>query len=80
MTLAVLAASPALAAPTMFKGATIHPVSGPPIENGVMVIEDGKIVAVGTDVSVPSGADVVDVSGKHLYPGFVSASSILGLT
>ena len=71
---------PTLAAPTVFKGATIHPVSGAPIENGVMIVDGGKIVAVGADVPIPAGAEIVDVSAKHLYPGFVSANSILGLT
>jgi imidazolonepropionase-like amidohydrolase len=80
LSLAALAALPAFAAPTAFKGATIHPVSGPPVEGGVMVIDGGKIVALGADVAVPAGADVVDLSGKHVYPGLVSARSVLGLT
>ena len=80
LTVAALAALPALAAPTAFKGATIHPVSGPSIENGVMVVDGDRIVAVGADVAIPTGAEIVDVSGKHLYPGFVAALSTLGLT
>ncbi len=80
LAIAMLATVPAVAAPTVFKGATIHPVSGPPIENGVMVVDGDKIVAVGADVPIPAGAEIVDVSGKHLYPGFVSARSTLGLT
>lgn len=74
---ALLLTAPAFAA-TAFKGATIHPVSGPPIENGVLVVDGGKIVAVGTEV--PDGAEVVDVSGKHLYPGFIETMAHLGLT
>ncbi len=76
----VVTGLPAVAAPTAFKGATIHPVSGSPIENGVLVIDNGKIVAVGANVAIPAGSEIVDVTGKHLYPGFVSANSILGLT
>jgi imidazolonepropionase-like amidohydrolase len=79
LAIAVLATLPALAASTAFKGATIHPVSGPPIENGVMLLDGSKIVAVGADVTIPAGAEIIDVSGKHLYPGFVSANSVLGL-
>ncbi len=79
-TVAVLAGLPAFAESTAFKGATIHTVGGAPIENGVMVVDNGKIVAVGSDVEIPAGAQVVDLSGKHVYPGFVSALSILGLT
>ena len=80
LAMAALATLPSLAAPTAFKGATIHPVSGPPIENGVMLLDGNKIVAVGADVAIPPGAEIVDVAGKHLYPGFVSARSTLGLT
>ncbi len=76
----ILAWVPASAASTALQGATIHPVSGTPIENGVLVLDGNKIVAVGADVAIPVGADVIDVSGKHVYPGFVSANSILGLT
>lgn len=78
--LALVLAAPLVAETTAFRGATIHPVSGPTIENGVMVVEDGKITAVGDAVAVPAGAQVVDLAGKHVYPGFVSARSILGLT
>jgi imidazolonepropionase-like amidohydrolase len=80
LTIGVLATLPVLAGSTAFKGATIHPVSGPSIENGVMLVDGSKITAVGAGVAIPAGAEIVDVSGKHLYPGFVSANSILGLT
>ena len=80
LAVAVLAALPSLAASTAFKGATIHPVSGPAIENGVMLLDGDKIVAVGADVAIPAGAEIIDITGKHLYPGFVSANSVLGLT
>ena len=63
-----------------FTGATVHTVSGPVIENGTVVVVDGKITAVGANVSTPEGARVVGCSGKHLYPGFIAAQSALGLT
>jgi imidazolonepropionase-like amidohydrolase len=44
-------------------GGTVHPVSGPDIPKGTVVISDGKIAAVGANVPVPAGAKVVDVSG-----------------
>ena len=62
------------------RGATIHPVSGPAIASGTIVFDRGKITAVGVDAPVPTDAEVIDVTGKHVYPGFISANSALGLT
>jgi imidazolonepropionase-like amidohydrolase len=61
-----------------FTGATIMPVSGPPIESGVLVIEDDKISAVGSNVRVPRNAEVIDVSGLVIMPGFVDTHSHIG--
>jgi len=60
-------------------GATIHPISGPVIEKGTVVILEDKILTVGPDATVPPGAGVIDGSGLHVYPGLIDASSILGL-
>ena len=65
--------------PTAFTNARIHTVSGKTIENGTLVIKNGKIEAVGSDVVVPAGAKVVDASGKTIMPGLVSAWSSAGL-
>lgn len=62
------------------RGATIHPVSGPEIASGVIVFENGKITAVAADAPIPAGAEIIDVTGKHIYPGLISANSVLGLT
>jgi len=62
-------------------GGTVHPVTSAPIENGVVVLSDGRISAVGgPGTTIPNGAERVDVSGKHVYPGLISANSVLGLT
>ncbi len=61
-------------------GGTVHPVSGPEIENGTVVVRDGKIEAVGAGLAVPAGARVVLCAGKHVYPGMISANTVLGLT
>jgi hypothetical protein len=61
-------------------GGTVHTVTGPTIENATVVIVDGKIAAVGADVRVPAGAEVVSVAGKQVYPGFVAPYTVLGLT
>ncbi|HJS48323.1 MAG TPA: amidohydrolase family protein, partial [Gemmatimonadales bacterium] len=62
------------------RGARILPVAGPPIERGVLVAQGGKIVAVGAEgaVAVPSGAEVVDATGKVLVPGLVDTHSHVG--
>ena len=60
-------------------GGTVHPVSGPDIPRGTVVIADGRISAVGANVTPPAGAKVVDVSGKHVYPSLVPAATNLGL-
>jgi hypothetical protein len=61
------------------KGGRILPVSGPPIDNGVIVINKGKIEAVGRDVAIPAGAKVIDATGKVIVPGFVEAHSNRGM-
>jgi imidazolonepropionase-like amidohydrolase len=59
--------------------ARIHPVSGPVIPRGTIVIRGNTIQAVGANVNVPSGARVVDVKGANVYPGFIDAETNLGL-
>ncbi len=81
---ALLAAAPAAAARAevvAWVGATVHPVSGPAIDNGVVVADGGRITAVGAagQVAVPAGARQVRCAGKHLYPGFIDPNSRLGL-
>ncbi len=78
--LALLPVSGAFAATTAYVGATVHPVSSPAIESATILVEDGKIVAVGTEVEIPADAVSFDMTGVHLYPGFVHPLSVLGLT
>ena len=71
-------AAPAAAETVAITGGKVYTVSGPPIENGTVVIRDGKIAAVGTGVAVPAGARVVDAAGKWVTPGlFDSAINVL---
>jgi imidazolonepropionase-like amidohydrolase len=81
-------ASPALIPPLVaplsaqavaITGATIHPVSGPRIEHGTIVVRDGRIVAVGADVAVPAGATRIDAAGKVVTPGLIHSSTDLGI-
>ena len=61
-----------------FRGARIIPVSGPEIPSGTIVVRDGKILAVGANVAVPAGAQVVDATGKVIMPGLVDTHSHIG--
>lgn len=61
------------------RNAHIVPVSGPDIDNGTVVIRDGKIEAVGTTVNVPAGAQIVEGRGLWIYPGMIDAGTSLGL-
>lgn len=61
-------------------GGKVYPVSGPVIEGGTVLLRDGKIVAVGRDVSIPADAQRVDATGKVVTPGLVNAATELGLS
>lgn len=79
----LMVAFPLLAAAqqvTVFKGAKIIPINSEPIEQGILIIEDKKIKAVGTadEVDVPDDAKVIDVSGKVIMPGLVDSHSHIG--
>jgi Amidohydrolase family len=60
--------------------ARIVPVSSPPIESGSVVIARGLIQAVGTNVSIPPEAWVIDGKGLTVYPGLIDAGTDLGLS
>ena len=60
-------------------GARVYPVSSAPIENGTVLIRDGKIIAVGANVAIPADARRVDATGKWVTPGLVNSSTRLGL-
>jgi len=61
------------------QGGTVYPVSGPRIENGTVLIKDGQILQVGTGVTVPADATVIDAKGKWVTPGLFHAWTDLGL-
>lgn len=60
-------------------GGTVHTLAGETFV-GTVVIEGGRIGAVGPEVRIPRGAQVVDAAGRHVYPGMFDAVSRLGLT
>ena len=59
--------------------ARIVTVSGAVIENGTVVISNGKITAVGANVSIPGGAERINGAGLSVYPGMIDAGTNLGL-
>ncbi|HET7273630.1 MAG TPA: amidohydrolase family protein [Longimicrobiaceae bacterium] len=67
--------------PLALVGATVHTVSGPEIPNGVVVLQDGLISAVGpaSSVTIPAGARTIDLTGQHLYPGMIDPLTQIGM-
>jgi imidazolonepropionase-like amidohydrolase len=61
-------------------GGTLHPVSGPAIPNGTLVIRQGLVEAAGANVKLPADATIIDVTGAHVYPGLIDAQTSLGFT
>lgn len=68
--------------PVAFTGARVLPIAGSPIDDGVVVVQHGKILAVGPTgrVTIPAEAEVRDVRGKVLMPGLVDSHSHIGGT
>ncbi|MCC7124680.1 MAG: amidohydrolase family protein [Acidobacteria bacterium] len=76
--MAALAAQPSTQAPavTAIRGGTVFTITRGVIQNGVVVLRDGKIAAVGgADTAVPAGADVIDATGRFVTPGLIDAHS-----
>jgi len=74
--------APAQKKPVMLVGGTIHTGTGDVIENGTLVFVAGKITAIGksTDIKIDkSGYDVIDVTGKQIYPGLIFPNTSVGL-
>jgi imidazolonepropionase-like amidohydrolase len=73
------AAAPSAAQTIAITGGRVFPVSAPPIDNGTVLIVDGRIASVGQVVAIPDGATRVDATGKWVTPGLVNAATSLGL-
>jgi imidazolonepropionase-like amidohydrolase len=64
---------------TAIRGAKIIPVVGEDLDGGTILIKDGKIEAIGRDIPIPAGADIVEAKGWCAYPGMIDSYSFLGL-
>jgi len=76
----LLAAAGASARDLALKGGTVLTISGGVIENGIVLIRDGKIADVGRDVRIPPGVRVIDVGGAFVMPGIIDSHSHIALT
>jgi imidazolonepropionase-like amidohydrolase len=63
-----------------FTNATVHPGRSGTMNDAMVIIDGDRVLDLGDDVSPPPGARIVDCTGKHIYPGLVSAHTVLGLT
>src|SRR6059058_954585 len=63
---------------TLIRNATIMTAAGPSIQNGSVLLLDGKIAAVGTSVTAPADAVVIDGTGKYVTPGIIDVHSHIG--
>jgi hypothetical protein len=82
----VMAQSPVVApeqkSPVMLTGGTIHTGTGEIIENGTLIFKDGKITSVGKSSEVKvdkEGYEIIDVTGKQVYPGLIFPNTSIGL-
>ncbi|CAN5507943.1 amidohydrolase [soil metagenome] len=65
--------------PTLIRNATILTAAGPAIQAGSILLQDGKIAAVGADVAAPPGAFEIDAAGRWITPGIIDTHSHLGV-
>ena len=64
----------------LYKCAMIHTADQPSIRNGQMLVRDGRILKVGTEINPPPGTLKRDLGKLHLYPGLIAPATSLGLT
>src|ERR1700730_4794534 len=65
--------------PILITNGTVHVGNGQVLENASVLIKDGKISAVGSNLSAPAGTQIINAQGKHVYPGLILAETNLGL-
>ena len=66
--------------PVALINAVLHTVSGPVIEAGTLVFDNGRITELGPRLQPPANAVVIDLQGRHVFPSMIESHSQLGLT
>ena len=64
----------------LIRGATVHPVASADIDNGSVLVRDGKIVGVGRNLTAPKGIKIIEGKGLHVYPGMIDSGTQIGLS
>jgi imidazolonepropionase-like amidohydrolase len=64
----------------LLRGATIHTMAGKDIQNGSILVKDGKIAGVGQNLAAPGGVRVIEGKGMEVYPGIIDAGTTVGLS
>ena len=77
--LLVVSATSAPAQTIAITGGRVFPVSGAPIDNGTVLIRDGRITAVGAGIAIPAEARRIDATGRWVTPGLVNAETSIGV-
>jgi imidazolonepropionase-like amidohydrolase len=60
-------------------GGRVYTIAGAPIENGTVLVRDGRIAQVGANLAIPADARRIDAAGKWVTPGFINSATTLGL-
>ena len=63
----------------LLKNATLYPITSKPIYNNDVLIQDGKIVLIGSNLQPPLQVEVIDCKQRYLFPGFIDVHTHLGL-
>ena len=82
LAIALIAVSAAAVAADSYliRGVAIHPITQPDIAIGSILIQDGKIAAIGARIVAPKGVRVIDGKGLHAYPGMIDSATEIGVT
>lgn len=64
---------------TLIKNGTIHTGTGAVLQNTSILVTNGKIIQIGSNIEAPANATIADATGMHVYPGFVLANTNIGL-
>jgi imidazolonepropionase-like amidohydrolase len=64
----------------LIRGATVHPVASAEIQNGSVLVQNGKIVGIGRNIAAPKGTRIIEGKGLHVYPGMIDSATEMGLS